>query len=117
LNGTGGLIQVVKGKTKARRRLLPMFPEVYRTLKARYEAQNRPADGWVFPAGSISGHLEESTAKIQHGDALKKLAAAKEAIDQWEKDGSNGSWQDAVEAKTKLSRDYITRHSEALKRA
>jgi integrase len=92
-----------------------MLPEVYRTLKARYEAQKRPADGWVFPARSVSGHLEESTAKIQHGDALKKLAAAKEAIDQWEKDGTNGSWQDAVEAKTKLSKEYISRHSEALR--
>jgi integrase len=115
LNGTGGLIQVVKGKTKARRRFLPMMPDVYCVLLERWKEQGQPVKGWVFPSGSASGHLEESTSKIQHGDALKKLAAAKEAIDQWEKDGSNGSWQDAVEAKTKLSRDYITRHSEALR--
>ena len=32
LNGEGGVIQIVAGKTKARRRLLPMVPEVYLTL-------------------------------------------------------------------------------------
>jgi len=71
LNGQGGLIQIAQGKSKAARRLLPMVPAVYRMLKARHEAQGSPAEGWVFPTGSRSGHLEESTGKIQHARALR----------------------------------------------
>jgi integrase len=110
-----GMIQVADGKSKAARRLLPMVPEVYNTLRLRWESQNRPAEGWVFPAGSVSGHLEESGAKIQHGDALKKLTAAKAAFDQWEKDGGNGQWQATVEAESKIGQDYIYKHSEVVR--
>lgn len=78
LNGHGGLIQITEGKTKAARRMLPMVPAVYQALKARHEAQGKPADGWVLPAGSRSGHLEQSSAKIQHDRALKRLRKAHE---------------------------------------
>jgi integrase len=71
LNDSGGLIQVVRGKSKAARRLLPMVPEVFSTLKARYEAQGHPTEGWIFPTGSASGHIEESSAKEWHTKALK----------------------------------------------
>jgi len=50
LSGSSGLIQVSEGNSKAARRLLPMIPEVYRVLKARYESQGGPAEGWVFPS-------------------------------------------------------------------
>jgi integrase len=50
LNGTGGLIQIAEGKTKAARRMLPMVAEVYHMLLDRSEAQGRPAEGWVFPS-------------------------------------------------------------------
>lgn len=70
LNGQGGMIQIAQGKTKAARRLLPMVPAVYWALKARHEAQGRPADGWLFPTGSASGHIEESSAKQWHAKAL-----------------------------------------------
>jgi integrase len=76
LNGHGGLIQIVQGKTKAARRLLPMVPEVYRVMKARHDAQGKTGDGWVFPSGSRSGHLEESSAKQYHAKALAALAKA-----------------------------------------
>ncbi len=66
LNGNSGLIQIAQGKTKAARRLLPMVPEVYRTLTERWEAQGKPAQGWVFPSGSASGHFDENSAKNQH---------------------------------------------------
>jgi integrase len=115
LNGHGGMIQIIKGKTKARRRVLPMTAEVYGALKERHEAQGRPSVGWVFPAGSVSGHLEQSAAKIQHADALKKLGAASAAYKAWEKEGSNGEWQEAVIAATKLEADYVARHAEAIK--
>jgi integrase len=76
LNGQGGLIQIAQGKTKAARRLLPMVPAVYQALKARYDAHGSPREGWVFPTGSRSGHLEESIAKNYHGKALEALAKA-----------------------------------------
>lgn len=78
LNGHGGLIQIIEGKTKAARRMLPMVPAVYQALKVRHESQAKPENGWVFPAGSRSGHLEQSSAKIQHDRALKRLSKAHE---------------------------------------
>ena len=114
LNGHSGMIQIAGGKTKAARRFLPMLPEVYAALKARHYAQKQPAEGWVFPAGSASGHLEESSAKIQHGDALKKLSAASAAYEAWKKNGSKGSWQDAVIIVTRLEADYIMQHAEVI---
>jgi integrase len=78
LNGNGGLIQITEGKTKAARRMLPMLPAVYETLKARHESQGKPESGWVFPSGSRSGHLEESSAKKWHSRALARLRKAHE---------------------------------------
>jgi integrase len=71
INGNGGLICILEGKSKAARRMLPMMPEIYRTLKARHESQGFPLEGWVFPSGSKSGHLQQGTAKKQHAKALK----------------------------------------------
>jgi integrase len=76
LNGHGGLIRIAEGKSKAARRVLPIVPRVYRALKARYEAQGRPLEGWLFPSGSASGHLEESTDKKYHARALENLEKA-----------------------------------------
>jgi integrase len=45
LNGQGGIIQIAEGKTKARRRLLPMVPAGYRVLKARQDNQGYPREG------------------------------------------------------------------------
>jgi len=70
LNGSGGLIQIAEGKTKAARRLLPMVPEVYAALQARWEAADKPTEGWVFPSGSREGHFNKDTAKDQHQKAL-----------------------------------------------
>lgn len=77
LNGHSGLIQVAQGKSKAARRLLPMVPEVYHALRERHESQGSPREGWVFPTGSRSGHLEESIAKNYHAKALETLERAR----------------------------------------
>jgi len=77
LNGQGGLIHITQGKTKAARRLLPMVPRVYQALKARHEAQGTPPEGWVFPSGARSGHLEEGSAKKYHAQALAALPEVK----------------------------------------
>jgi integrase len=76
LNGSGGLIQVAEGKTKAARRFLPMLPEVYAVLKTRHEAQGKPSAGWIFPAprGLRLGHIEKGTVQFFHRKALRDLA-------------------------------------------
>jgi integrase len=76
LNGHGGLIQITEGKTRAARRMLPMVPAVYQALKARHNSQGEPESGWVFPSGSLSGHLEESSTKKWHDRALKRILKA-----------------------------------------
>jgi len=67
-----GLVQITKGKSKAARRVLPMLPPVFDVLSSRWEAQNEPAEGWVFPSDSACGHFEGSTAKGFHARAIKK---------------------------------------------
>jgi integrase len=70
LNGTGGLIQVTEGKTRAARRMLPMVPAVFQALKARHTEAAQPFEGWVFPSGSREGHFNKDTAKGQHSRAI-----------------------------------------------
>lgn len=77
LNGSESLIQITQGKTKAARRLLPMVPRVYQVIKARHATQGCPVEGWVFPTGSASGHIEESSAKQWHAKALMTLEKAR----------------------------------------
>lgn len=77
LNGSGGLIAVTEGKSKAARRLLPMVPAVYEVLKARCESQGCPPEGYVFPTGSACGHLVQPMAQKYHTKALAALAEAR----------------------------------------
>jgi integrase len=65
-----GLIQIVEGKSKAARRMLPMTPRVWELLHARYEAAGRPTEGWIFPSASRDGHFNGDAAKEQHKKAL-----------------------------------------------
>jgi integrase len=68
-DGTG-LIQIVEGKSKAARRMLPMTARVYTLLRARHEEASRPAEGWIFPSRSTCGHYNGDAAKEQHKLAL-----------------------------------------------
>jgi integrase len=71
LNEDGtGLIQIVDGKSKAARRVLPMTPRVHALLLARHEAAGKPEDGWIFPSGSTCGHLNGDAAREQHTKGL-----------------------------------------------
>jgi integrase len=63
---------VLKGKSKAAKRYLPMVPDVLRVLTERFRDAGRPKDGWVFPSTSKSGHVEQGSAKNQHARALKQ---------------------------------------------
>jgi integrase len=73
LNGSGGLLQIAEGKSKAARRILPMVPTVHNALKALWNAQGSPQCGWIFPAESKSGHLDRDTAKTYHSRALAAI--------------------------------------------
>ena len=69
-NGRNGTLLVTHGKTKAARRMLPMTPRVRALLEARWEAAGRPLAGWVWPAPTTSGHIEPSSLKKQHRNAV-----------------------------------------------
>jgi integrase len=71
LNGSGGLVRIVDGKSKAARRILPMTPRVYQLLCERHRAGDFPTEGWIFPSTSREGHFNGHTAKDQHTKALK----------------------------------------------
>ena len=70
-NGRNGTFLVTHGKTAAARRVLPMTPRVRQILEARWESAGKPAEGWVWPAPTRSGHLEASSLKKQHIKALR----------------------------------------------
>ena len=78
LNGTGGLLQIAEGKSRAARRMLPLVPAVHSVLSNRWKSSERPETGWVFPADTPSGHIEGGSAKNYHAralDTIKKEAA------------------------------------------
>ena len=70
-NGRHGSLLVTHGKTAAARRVLPMTPRVRHILERRWNAQGTPAEGYVWPAPSKSGHIEPSSLKKQHAKALR----------------------------------------------
>jgi len=71
-NGKRGLIHVLKGKSTATRRFIPMTPRVHGTLAARWEDHGKPAQGWVWPSDTKTGHIDHSTTKKQHRKALRE---------------------------------------------
>lgn len=71
LNGRHGTLMVTHGKTAAARRVLPMTPRVRAILQRRWEALEKPIEGYVWPASSKSGHMEPSSLKKQHARALR----------------------------------------------
>lgn len=70
-NGRHATLLVTHGKTAAARRVLPMTPRVRGILETRWERTGKPAEGWVWPAPTRSGHLESSSLKKQHLKALR----------------------------------------------
>jgi integrase len=70
-NGRNGTLLVTHGKTAAARRVLPMTPRVRSILETRWDSAANPAEGWVWPAPTRSGHLEASSLKKQHVKALR----------------------------------------------
>jgi len=71
MNGRYGTLLVSHGKTRSRRRVLPLTPRVRAVLEARWEAAGKPEEGWIWPAPTRSGHAERSTIYEQHEKALQ----------------------------------------------
>ncbi len=71
LNGRNGALLVTHGKTASARRVLPMTLRVRNVLESRWEAAGKPEDGWVWPAGTRSGHVEPNSIYGQHLKALE----------------------------------------------
>jgi integrase len=71
VNGRRGTLRVREGKTKAACRILPLTPRVRTLLEARWESSGRPAEGWIWPSKTASGHLEGGTLKNPHRHAVK----------------------------------------------
>jgi len=56
-----------------------MAREIYPALEAQHLAQGQPQIGWVFPAVTRSGHIEQGSAKNQRfkaSEIVKKLCTA-----------------------------------------
>ena len=47
-----------------------MTPRVHALLLARFEAADKPEDGWIFPSSSVCGHFNGDAAREQHTKAL-----------------------------------------------
>lgn len=92
-----------------------MLPEVYDTLKSRWEVQGRPEEGWVFPSISESGHLEQGSSKNQHAGALKKLKTAHDAYVEWTDREGGGMWVKAVWVVAGLDAEFIRKHADVIK--
>jgi integrase len=59
------------GKTKAARRAIPLTRNVRSVLETRHQLAQVPETGYVFPSATRTGHINHSTLKKQHSNALK----------------------------------------------
>ena len=66
-----GFIFIILGKTKKAKRQLSLEP-VRKILEYLHQQAGFPSEGWVFPADSKSGHIEQGSAKNQHLKALAR---------------------------------------------
>jgi integrase len=72
-NGRNGSLLVAHGKTKAARRVLPLTPRVRAVLELRWNAAGKPPEGWIWPAPTISGHIDHSSLKKQHARTFRTI--------------------------------------------
>jgi len=83
INGRNRALLVTRGKTAAARRVIPMTPRVRAVLESRWNNAKRPEEGWAWPSGTRSGHVEPSSLRKQHVNAFR--AIAEEAVKRNEK--------------------------------
>ncbi len=71
-SGRFGILRVTHGKTPAAKRVLPLTMRVRAVLEMRWERVQRPQEGWVFPATTKSGHIDQGSTRKQHSTVFKK---------------------------------------------
>lgn len=71
-----GTLQVTHGKTAAARRMIPLSPRVRAILERHWQRAQHPTVGWVWPAETRSGHMEPSTVRKHHNEALATSGVA-----------------------------------------
>ena len=71
-NGRHGTLLIPNGKTAAARRVLPLTLRVRAVLERRWTDTKEPAEGWVFPAPTKTGHINQASIKKHHYEALKE---------------------------------------------
>jgi integrase len=74
VNGRNGALLVTRGKTASARRVIPMTTRVRAVLESRWEAAGRPLEGFVWTAGTRSGHVEPSSLRKHHARAFETMA-------------------------------------------
>ncbi len=77
-----GTLLVTHGKTVAARRVLPMTPRVKAVLQMRWENAGQPTQGWIWPAPTKSGHINQGSLKKLHARALQDANADAQKNDQ-----------------------------------
>ena len=73
-----GTARVTHGKTPAARRVLPLTMRARGVLEMRWERAERPTEGWVFPAPTKSGHIDQGSCRKQHVAAFNKANSDEE---------------------------------------
>ena len=69
--GQYGSVLVIKGKSKAARRFIPMTKRLRAKLEAKWKSLGNPVAGWVWPAETKSGHINHCSCRRAHRAALK----------------------------------------------
>jgi integrase len=70
-SGRNGTFRVTFGKTAAARRILPMTTRVRAVLGSLWQASGKPESGYVWPAETNSGYVNDETLRRAHLKALK----------------------------------------------
>lgn len=109
------LILIIGGKTPAARRRLPMTPEVHAALRRRHRDHGEPETGWIFPAGSASGHIEQGSAKNHHQKVTRILGTISAAHEQWKRKGSKGDWMKQAAKNAGVECSFIEQNFQAVK--
>jgi integrase len=71
-NVVEGKLEIYFGKTDNSRRRIPMTPNVQAILDMRLSITS--GGEWVFPAETMSGHIEPSSLKKQHAKAVSEAS-------------------------------------------
>jgi len=78
--GRYGTFRVLRGKTKAARRTLPLSARVREILLARWESVGKPDEGWIWPAPTKQEHVWHDSIRVQHKRALERSKVKKFVI-------------------------------------